>query len=71
MLTSLKSALVSGILMAILAIAMYIIAVGDVFSIDARVLINTGVMALLTSVVSLIKSILTTPSGKVAGIQVR
>lgn len=62
-----KSALVSGFLMAFLAIAGYIIAVGDIFAIDWKLLVNVGVIALLTSIVSLIKAGMTTSSGNFVG----
>lgn len=68
---SIKSALVSGVLMGILAIGGYIIGVGDVFKLDSHALINSGVMAALTALVSLVKAALTTNSGTVAGIQVK
>lgn len=69
--TAVKSALVSTVLMAVLAIAVYILNLGDVFKIEVNSLVNVGVMALLTGVVSLIKSLLTNDEGKVVGIQVK
>lgn len=63
-----KSALVSVGLMAVLGVAGYIIGLGDVFAIDLKALVNVGVMALLTGVVSLIKNFLTSDSGKFAGL---
>ena len=66
-LTTLKSALVSVCLMAILAGAGYIIESGDIFSIDWRALANIGVIALLTGVVSIIKSLFTNSNGVFAG----
>lgn len=69
--TIIRSALVSGILMGFLGIAGYVIAVADIFQLDWKVMANVGVMSFLTSVVSLIKSGLTTSTGEVAGIKVR
>jgi hypothetical protein len=70
-LTSLQSALVSTVLMAILAVAAYIIALGNIFAIDWKVMLNLGALSLLTGLVSLIKNYLTTPQGTVAGVQVK
>lgn len=69
--TKIKSALVSAILMAVVSMSGYVIGLGDVYSIDSKVLINTGIISLLTALVSLIKSIGTTDGGKFAGIQVK
>ena len=68
---SIKSALISGVIAAFLAVAGYIIGVGDVFKLDPHALINTAVMATLVALVSLIKSGLTSNSGDVAGVQIR
>lgn len=65
---TLKSALVSTILMGILAVLGYILQVGDVFKLEWHDLINIGVMALLTGLVSLIKTVLTSSDGVFAGI---
>lgn len=69
--TNIKSAFVSMMLMGILATAGYIIGIGDVFKIDWHALINTGVMAILAGVVSLIKSMGTSDRGTFVGIQVK
>jgi hypothetical protein len=71
MLTNIKSALVSGVIMAILAIAGYVLGVGDVYSLDHKMIVNTGVMALLTAIVSYIKSSATDDAGKFLGITVK
>ena len=68
---TIKSALVSGLIMAFLAVAGYIIGVGDVFKIDFHAFINAGVMAFLAAIVSLIKASLTTQEGTVLGVQVK
>jgi hypothetical protein len=67
-LASFKSALVSTVLMAIVAMAGYIIGLGDLWKIDLHSLTNIGVMALLTGIVSLIKNFLTSDAGNFAGI---
>lgn len=68
---SIKSALFSGLLMGVLAIAGYIVGVGDVFQIDPHALVNAGVMAALTTLISLVKSGLTDRNGTIAGVQVK
>lgn len=65
--TNVKSALVSAFLTACLALAGYVIGVGDIFKIDVHAFANVGALSLLTAVVSIIKSFLTTPSGNFVG----
>jgi hypothetical protein len=65
--SNIKSALVSGVITGVLAIAGYIIGLGDVFAIDIHSLVNVGALAVLTTVVSLVKSWLTTDAGKFVG----
>lgn len=65
--TNVKSALVSGVLTAVLAGAMYVIGVGNVFAINVHSLVNVVALGLLTSIVSLIKSLLTTDKGNFLG----
>lgn len=65
--TNVKSALVSGVITAVLAGASYIIGLGDVFSIDVHALVNVISLAALTAIVSLVKSLLTTDSGNFVG----
>lgn len=62
------SALVSGLIMALIVIITNILAIGDIFKLDWAVLINAGVIAFLTSIVSFLKSLLTTDSGKFIGL---
>ena len=71
MITNIKSALISGVLMTILAIATYILSVGDIFSVDAKTMVNIGIMSLLTAIVSFVKSSFTSDAGKFAGIKVK
>lgn len=67
--TTLKSALVSTILMGILAVLGYIISLGDIFLIDWKVMANIGIMAIFTGAASLIKNYLTNEqTGVFAGI---
>ena len=69
-LTNLKSALVSGVITGVLGVAGYIIGVGDIFKLDVHTLVNVGALAALTTIVSLVKSFLTTPAGNFAGVVV-
>ena len=62
-----KSALVYGLLSAILAIGMYMLSVGSVFSLDFHELINAGVFGFLGVIISLVKNLLTTNSGNFLG----
>lgn len=68
---NIKSALVSVVLAAIVAVGGYIIGVGDYTKIDLHVVINTGIMTVLVGVVSLIKSSGTNSAGKFAGVKVQ
>ena len=62
-----KSAIVYGFLTAIVAIGVYVIGVGDIFSIDSHALINAGVFGFLNVFISLLKNFLTTDDGKFLG----
>ena len=66
--SDIKSALVSLFIVGVLAIASYVIQVGDVFALDAKQLINSGVLAVLVAIVSLLKSFFTTKDGKFVGL---
>jgi len=69
--TNIKSALLSTMLMAIVGMAVYVIGLGDVFLIELKPLVNVGAIALLTGIVSVIKSLLTSyDTGKAVGVQV-
>lgn len=57
--------------MAVLAIAMYVLSVGDVMQINTISLVNVAVMSLMTGVVSMIKSLGTTETGIFAGVKVK
>lgn len=69
--TNLKSALVSFAIAGVLAGAMYILQVGDIFALDVKQLINVVTIAILVAVVSLLKSLGTDANGKFAGIKVK
>lgn len=62
-----KSAIVSAVITAVLAVAGYIIGVGDVFNIDVHALVNVASLSTLTAFVSLIKAFFTTDRGNFAG----
>jgi hypothetical protein len=67
---NIKSALVSAIITGVLGIGLYVIGVGDVWKVDFHSLVNIGAISTISAIVSLIKNLLSTNSGKVAGIQV-
>lgn len=66
--SNIKSAIVYAFLMGIFSMAIYVVGVGDIWAIDAHVLINSGVLAFVTGIISLVKNLLTDNSGKFAGI---
>lgn len=65
--SNIKGALVSGAIMGALAIGLYVIGLGDVFAIQWKPLINAGILSALTTIVSLVKSFLTTDRGNFVG----
>lgn len=66
-----KSAVISGLLMALLVIASSIIASGSIYGLNWSNLLDVGVMAFITSMVSLIKSILTNEVGEFLGTKIK
>ena len=64
---NIKSALVYGVLWAMLAMGIYTVQVGDIFALNFKDLVNAGAFGFLGIVVSLLKNILTTDSGNFAG----
>lgn len=68
---TIKSALVSIILTAVLAILTYIASVGDIFAINWRIVANIGILSLIPGAASLIKSYGTTEDGTFAGIKIK
>ena len=69
--TKIKSALVSGVIMGILSGLIYIVGIGDIFALNLKSLINVVAIAIATSIVSFIKSSLTSSDGTFAGIRVK
>lgn len=65
---NIKSAITSALIMGFLAICGYILGVGSIWDIDFHNLANAGVLAVLTAIVSILKSYFTTPTGTFAGI---
>lgn len=65
---TIKSALVSTVLMAILSVAGYILQLGDVFKVDLHTLTNVAVISFLTGIVSVLKNLLTNEEGRFVGI---
>lgn len=65
--TNVKSALITALLTAVLAMGAYVLGIGDIFKIDWKAITNIGVLSLITAIVSIIKSLLTTDKGKFLG----
>ncbi len=53
--------------MGVLAVAGYVISVGNVFNLNWQTMANIGILAVLTGLVSLIKTALTNTNGVFAG----
>lgn len=66
--TNVKSAIIYAVLMALVSMGIYVIGVGNIFALDTHVLINSGVLAIVTAFVSLVKNFFTDNSGNFAGI---
>lgn len=66
-LTTIKSALVSGFLMAFIIMGGYVISLGNIFAVDWRIMANLGIISLLTSLVSVAKNALTNDNGSFVG----
>lgn len=65
---NIKSAIVYGLVAGLLAIGMYVIEIGSIFAIDWAKLADAGVMAMVVTLVSLIKNLLTTEAGNFLGV---
>ncbi len=63
-----KSALVYGLLSALVAVGIYAISIGDVFALNVHAIVNAFVFGFLGVFVSLIKNLLTDASGKFLGV---
>lgn len=66
-LTNVKGAIISALLMGVLALLTNIIATGNIFATDWNVVINAGILAFFTGLVSLIKNLLTDSAGAFLG----
>jgi hypothetical protein len=66
--TNIKSALVYGVLSALLLMCLYAIQIGDIFNLNLKDLVNAGVFGFITVVVSLLKNLLTDNAGKFLGV---
>ncbi len=65
-----KSALVFGVIVGIGAIIVYTFKVGDIFKLDWHTLVNSFYFGFAGVFLSLVKSLITTNSGSVGGVQV-
>ncbi len=65
---NLQSAIIYGLLTAILAMSLYVISVGDIFALDFKALANAGAFGLLNVIVSLVKNLLTNDEGNFLGV---
>lgn len=69
--TSLKSALISFIISGLLAGALYVLQIGDIFAIDVHGLLNVVAIAVLVALVSFLKSLGTKSDGTFAGVKIK
>lgn len=65
---NIKSALIYGLLSAIVSVGVYTGSVGDVFALNSHALVNAFVFGFLAVFVSLVKNLLTTEAGNFLGI---
>ena len=63
-----KNSLVLALLTALTAVMVNIISVGNIFGLDWKLLINTGVLAFAVFFVSTLKELLTTEKGNLLGL---
>ena len=63
-----KNSLVLALLTALTAVLVNIISVGNIFGLDWKLLINTGVLAFAVFFVSTLKELLTTEKGNLLGL---
>ena len=64
---NIKGAFISALLTAKLAVLIYVTSLKDIFEFDPHQAVNIGAMSLMTGIVSLLKSLLTSDSGKFLG----
>lgn len=62
-----QSALVYGVLTALLMMALYAISIGNMFALDMKDLANAGAFGFITVIVSLLKNLLTSDAGNFLG----
>jgi len=67
-LVNVKSALVYGLLWGLLAVLINVQMAGSVFNLNWRDVLDTGVMAMIAVIISLLKNLFTTDDGKFAGL---
>jgi len=65
---NIKSALIYGLLMAIFAMLVQIKQAEELTKVDWGMIVSSGVMALVTATISVIKNILTTDKGNFLGV---
>jgi len=63
-----KSALVYGLLWGLLAVLLQVQSAGSVFGLNWKDVVDTGVLAVIASVISLLKNLFTTNEGNFAGL---
>lgn len=61
------SAIVYAVLMALVSMGIYIVGIGDIYKIETHALINSGILAFVTGIISLLKNLLTDSNGKFLG----
>lgn len=66
-----KSAIVSGVIMALVVVITEVLVAGNIWVLDLKALLNTGIIAFLTIFVSFLKSLLTTSNGTIAGVKIK
>jgi len=65
--TVLKGAVVSGLIMGLLAIIAVVLQAGTIFNLDWQVVINAGVLGFLSAIASVVKSLGTNVEGNFLG----
>ena len=66
--SNIKSALVYALLWGLLAVLINIQSVGSVFNLDWKLVVDTGLIALIAAVISVLKNLFTTSSGNFLGV---
>lgn len=68
---NIKSAVVSGLIMALIIVLTMIINAKSIFLVDWRNLIDVAIISFLTSIVSVLKSLSTTAKGNFLGVKIK